>query len=333
MSSQTDEIRLEEILGVFWSGRWILIAAIIVGGILGIGLDKVIPKMYTTNARWLVSAKATTSGMSGLAALAGMMTGGVASSDNPAEQFYADLIFAPTFLDSISVRKFPMLAGDSASLAAMLRIDTVEWQQNPPPFDRLTGLRRAIVGRLIEDVITFTPNPNTFQLTIELPDPLASAALNNMILVRLMEYNRVMKEGDAQKEFSFVQEQLRNYTSELELAERRLQSFWESNMGASSPSLKTAESRLLREVTLQSTLVLEFRKRLEMARVGLARQPSEFEIVERPQPSLRPSTPGRLVFIILGIVGMTVLASVVLFVWTWVRKHGASFFSQVRKGV
>jgi len=330
---RADEIRVEDVLAVMWSGKILLIVALVLGIGLGFTADRFLPKEYKATSRWLVSPSTPLSGVMSLASLAGVTGQSTASTQNPAEQFYGELIFAPVFLDSLSLLHWPSLIGDSVSLDVLLRIDSNEWVARPAPFDRRSTLRRIIVGSLINDVIKFEQTPTSFKLDVELPDPLAAASLNRMILNRLMEYNRQMKQGDAEKEVSFNQEQTRHFERALAVAERSLENFQLNNQGRESPNMSLIEERLNREVSLQSSLLLEFRKQLEMAKITQARPTSPFTVIEYPAPTLAPSSPSLPIYIIIATFLMEVLAVGILFLHSWVRKSGLSFAKDVAQRV
>ncbi len=321
---ETEEIRLEEILGTLLRGKWVLIIAFLLGASLGFVAFKVLPKQYTVKSRWLVSPSTPLSGMTALASLAGI-TGsqGLSTSQNPAEQYYADLLYAPIFLDSLTEKKWPGLT-DSLTFYQMFQLDSNEWGVMPPPFDRKSTLRRVVVGSLISKAIKFERLAGTFVLEVELTDPLAAVALSKVLLSRLMQFNEEMKQGSAEKEYEFIKGQLQHFEDQLAVAERNLAAFLSANQYLESPSQKMQETRLNRDVSIKSALVLEFRKQLEMARISQSKELSPFTIIENPTPSLVPTSPSRIIYMIAGIFVLEVLSVFGIFAWAWFRKNGKS---------
>lgn len=325
------ELRIEDLLRVFWKGKWFLVIALVLGTITGLALDRFIPKSYTSNVRWLVSPSSNMNSMMGLASLVGMSTGGsMSSTQNPAEQYYEDLILSPLFLDSLTLLKWPTVKGDSVTLCELLKIDTSEWNARPAPFDKISLLRRVIIANLSGKVIKFERTASAFSLEIELTDPVSAAAVGKHILERLRAFNEKMKQGDAQRELLFIEEQMKRFERELKIAEGALESYLFNNQFRESAAQKMQEARLNREVSLKSALATEFRKQFEMARISESKELTPFIVIEEPTPPIRPSSPSKMVYLIIAVFLFEVFAVLFIFIMDWYRQHGSIFFKSIR---
>lgn len=77
-STDSDEINLRELFGVFWKGRWLIVAAAMCCGLVGLGAAVVVKKQYLATVVVSPVSQAQGGGMGGLSSIASQF-GGLAS--------------------------------------------------------------------------------------------------------------------------------------------------------------------------------------------------------------------------------------------------------------
>ena len=155
--------------------------------------------------------------------------------------------------------------------------------------------------------------------------PEFSAAVVNAIAAGLDAFNREQTNLSAADRRLFVEGRLAEVRAALETAEDELRAFRERNRLAQSPLTQVQESRLVRDVGMQTALFTELRKQLELEKIEELRNTTTVTILDRAPVPSRPSGPPRTRLIVLAGLLSALLSGFVAFGWElWNQDHVGS---------
>jgi len=143
----------------------------------------------------------------------------------------------------------------------------------------------------------------------KMPEPLASAQLNEILSRFLKEYlTKIILDKDV-KNFEFIEERTQEAKNRVEQTQKKLANFRDGNQGINSQLLKTEEDRLLADFNLEFSLYNSLAQQMEQARIKVQNATPLMTVFQKPQLPTTPSEPKFLllsiVFLVLGgIIGV-----------------------------
>lgn len=253
------------------------------------------PDQYTATVMILPQEDQLASG--GIGDLAGMASsfGINLRSGSAGYEQYPAIIKSRRILGHFANEGVKLLDGRQISLADLLKVP----QRNAAIRSEMT------FDHLAHQAVAITLDRKTrvLQLNVTLPDPDVSAALANELASSLDTFNRQQFTENAGEQRRFIEGRLVEVGSALGEAESLLESFRVANqMTRASAPLQLQESRLMRNVNLQTALYTELRRQLEIERIDEQRNTNTLRILEDALPPALPSGPRRIRLIALAFV-------------------------------
>ena len=152
----------------------------------------------------------------------------------------------------------------------------------------------------------------------KMPEPLASAQLNEILSRFLKEYlTKIVLDKDV-KNFEFIKERTQEAKNRVEQTQKKLANFRDGNRGINSQLLKTEEDRLLADFNLEFSLYNSLAQQMEQTRIKVQDATPVMTTFQKPQLPTSPSEPKFLllsiVFIVLGaIIGILSFFGLLIF--------------------
>lgn len=193
-------------------------------------------------------------------------------------QLYPDIIQSERLLGQVMRMKFHLKEGDEAKTPAeiwdLVSADSVREFENT-----IKKLRKSME-------VTFDRRSLMVTVQVGTQSPLFSADLANAIATTLDRLSLEFSRHLAGQKGRWIESRLSEVQSELTRSEDNLKQFRERNRSvANSPELLLQQARLGREVEINSTIFVELKKQLEVARVEEARTSSIVNILDTARPA------------------------------------------------
>jgi uncharacterized protein involved in exopolysaccharide biosynthesis len=249
---------------------------------------------------------------------------GISIGLNPS-QLYPEIIKSDLLLGRVMGRTFNIQQGDRGLL--LKDIWELESDDTSKQYENtLKKLRNSIDVSLDRRTLIVT-------LKVTSISPVLSAQLANAIASELDAFALEFSKGLAGQKRVWIEKRLAEVMVDLGRAEDSLKGFRERNRSiANSPELLLAQARLAREVEINSTIFIELKKQLELARVEEARTSSIVNMLDRARPPYARSGLGRRYTLLLFAFLFLVLSTVYVYLSYQFRTNSTlrSQFAQLR---
>lgn len=316
-----DEIDVLSLILLLWQHRAFIVALTAICALAAIAISFLLPPIYKAEVTILPQNQSDSSQLlSRVAAFAGLSLDGNISY----EQLYGKILKSDRILDALIARKWQHRK--FAEPVTLYEIFGIE-----PGADNLEGQQRAeydLKKILQKRIITFTREDVTgfMVLGVHMPhDPELAAVFANALAEELDKYNRTFRNGKAVEQRLFIEERMAAVELDLREAENVLAAFLETNRSySSSPSLLQRYGELSREVEAQSSMWVELRRQLELAKLEENKGIRYVDILDKAIAPIKRSSPRRALIGLVGIVSGVVLSLLVLYVRKQVRVHSRS---------
>jgi uncharacterized protein involved in exopolysaccharide biosynthesis len=235
-------------------------------------------------------------GISDLAAMAGVNVGGEGSI----VKLYPTILKSESVLKNVIYTKYKTKNfSDSVNL-----IQYWEIKEKSPERDyevALLDLRNALE-------VSIDIKLNVVSIAIETEEPQLSADILNTVISTLDKFIRTKRNSNASEQRKWVEARLIEVKDDLSKAENTLKEFREKNRVVSgSPQLLLDQERMLREVQINSTMYVELKKQLELAKIEEIRSTPIISVMDYARPPAKKEHPKRaiitLVWMLLAFVG------------------------------
>jgi len=178
--------------------------------------------------------------------------------------------------------------------------------------------------RLRRSVLTFARDRTTGFMRLEVSlkrRPRLAADIANHLTSALDRYLGESSRAKASEQRQFIEGRLKTVRAELTSAERDLVAFEAENRSwLSSPQQSLRHAELEREARVKSTLWIELKRQLELARIDEHKDVLRVNVLDEAVPPVEKSAPKRALIVILGgFVGF-----ILGFLFVLVREHGAT---------
>jgi len=141
----------------------------------------------------------------------------------------------------------------------------------------------------------------TLRVTIP-KDPELAATLANFLAAALDEYNRDFHVDKAAEQRTFIEGRLEQVEQDLRASEADVTRFVQNNRAyQSSPTLMQKHGELQREVSAQTSIWVELRRQLELAKIDENKELVSIFILDDAAVPVKPSAPRRLVISCLAL--------------------------------
>jgi uncharacterized protein involved in exopolysaccharide biosynthesis len=300
---EEDEFSLLALGSALLRGRRTIVRLGLAGGLVGVAIGLLSPKVFRSSATFIPQPGEPTSG-SGLAALAASQFGIRVSTGGGgvwSSSMYVEVLKSRALLDPVARDSFA-IADDARSrvpLVDLLRTDA------PTPELRIEAaveaLRKRVVVREDKKLGMVTISTTTAW-------PSVSLGLIERLLSRLNDFNLATRRSQAVAERQFVEREALAAEQLLRQAEDRLQDFRQRNkVISSSPALLKENDRLAAEITLRNQLYTSWMQSREEARIREVRDTPVLTILDAPVLAQRREARGTIKKGVIGILAGALL--------------------------
>ncbi|MBA3341160.1 MAG: hypothetical protein H0T48_04925 [Gemmatimonadaceae bacterium] len=288
--------------------RWRLVAAVtILTLLLALVSTLVIPPVYRSRASFVANSSSSSKlqgaagGTVGLGGLISQLGGSVGGDPSESPNFYIQLFNSRELPTRLVQSRFPNPRTedprDSATLVDIFRIKKKDSQRRVEiAIERMSKALKA----------GFDGKTNLVSLSVDSQWPELSAQIANRVIELVSSFNRETRVSRAKSKRLFLQSRHDSARSELRQAEERQRFFYEQNRGLiTSPSLRSEEGRIRRDVELASDLFLNIQRQLEIARLEEINDAALITVIDSAVPPRKAQWPRYGVLLATaGIVGL-----------------------------
>lgn len=279
-----------------WRLKWIPVISALLGVGLAIGYSYKVRPQWTAVSVFTSSSKENN--MGSLLSIVGL-GGNVSSGGKYA--MYEDVIKSNVFLEPLLLEKWTTLDKDSVYLSEVFKISPSNYKSINRLADQKAVAHYYMMENLRESIkISSEGKGDAIHLEVTVPDPILALEMNRRILNWIQEYNNRDNVYKAKKDRVFAEEQLAEFSNSLHRAELRYSQFKQRNQNRDDPSLALEGSRLLRDVEIWTSLMIEFRKQVQLARLNEQKEKIFIDVIDEPQIPIFKSKPKRKIMAVIG---------------------------------
>ena len=285
------ELDLGSLISNIWRYRWLIIGVALSATLVTYVITCFMTKHYTAQVTMLPQQQKVSSGL--LGQLAGF-TGASIDGGSSYEELYDKIVKSDRILDLALDRKWEYSEAEEPVL--LYEVLGMEY-----PGSDNTAKRDAeffIKERLREEVLAFSRERLSGYMTLRVTmpkDPELAANIANFLASALDNYNREFQVSKATEQREFIDGRLQDVEIDLHMAEAAVVEFTQSNRAyQSSPTLKQRYDKLQREVSAQTSIWVELRRQLEMAKIDEHKELLSIFVLDDAYPPVRPSSPRKV---------------------------------------
>ena len=343
---QEQEIDLLELAKKVWDSRKLILKVCGIGAVIGLVMAFSIPKEYTTTILIAQEStgKSSASGMSALAAMAGVNLGSSSSRDAIYPDLYPDIVTSTPFLTGL----FDIEVHEKNDTTMMPLSTYMKEYQKAPWWSVITGAPFKLIGWVVslfkDEADEAGGNGiNPFQLTREqaaiasaigsqimvtvekktwvttlavtMQDPLIAATVADSVRVRLQDYVTDYRTSKARTTLEYTEKLTKEAQAEYYAAQAKYARFADANQGLSMLSSRAELEKLQNEMNLAYSAYNQMSQQLQLARAKVEEITPVYTIIQPASVPLKPSKPSKMM-ILVGCVFLAGVGSVgwVLFV-------------------
>ncbi len=293
---------LEEIFTLIWRERKRIFVVSLVVGVLTLLVNFVLLDLYyKASASLLPETDKTKMGglsqFSGLAQLAGVGVPGAEISRLYPIIVMSETVLRPVIEKQYQTKEFPQ------------PVDLIQY------FDLEKDTREENIDealRVLKGLMTTTyeTKTSTVTITLEMKEPELAAEVLNAVIGELDRFMRLKKITTASEQARWINARLVEVEKELRVAEDSLKTFSERNRRINdSPELLLNQQRLIRDVTVKSTIYVELKKQYELAKIEEIKNITIVNVLDAARAPVRKERPKRAtnaaIAFLLTFVGMS----------------------------
>lgn len=275
----------------------------------------IIPLEYTSGVSILPSAASFSQGMLGnlgsLGKMAGLDLG--AGSKAQSQEIYMGIIFSKRLLDQIIYHQYEFEEDGELikqNLVEHFELDGFEDQREISE-KILKAMREGVI------VVNIDQDNNILYLDVTTENAFLSAVVADKIVEILNNIVKTEVQKEYRQKLTYIEDRLNGIKDSLVVAEKELMIFLETSIDPTLPAFQVKQLRLQRNLRLQTELLIEFRKQLEMFIADNMANLADIKVLDRAYPPYRKSRPKRALLLIAltmlaGFVHLGVNVSIVL---------------------
>jgi uncharacterized protein involved in exopolysaccharide biosynthesis len=276
-----------------------------IAAVIAAGASFLLPKTYRATVRILPAFSSSIGGFGDLMSESGL--GGVLEltagrRENPVQTFPEILLGQPVLERTLN-RHYPPQDPDSANtVMSALHIKSRD------PRERAYRGRRKLL-RMVE--VNANPRTAIITVSVEARDSVLAAYVANSLIDELGRFNVEARKSQSKAVREFVSGRLTEAKSELSRSEASLASFRESNLRiGNSPQLLLEQTRLERQVAIQSDIYRLLSRQYELSRIEEYRDTPTFSVLEPALPPFKKHKPQTLLNSLWAALGVGALSMI-----------------------
>lgn len=295
VSGQAPQIQWLELIARLWKHKKQIVAFVVLVTALSFGFTFLLTPRYTARTSILPElSKERALGLAGLSSLAEAT--GLNVGETPVSKLYPMIIKSERILRAAIYEKYETASHvNPITLADYWEIDS---KDSNAQIDKTLRLFRERMD------VSFDMRLGTVTLEIEMEEAQLAADVANRITQELDDYTRTKRRTNASLQREFIEERIGEVEKTLERSEVTLKEFRERNRRvADSPQLLLEQERLSRDLEINSTIFIELKKQLEVAKIEEIKNISLINVLDAARPPVRRSYPVRREFALFGFFG------------------------------
>jgi hypothetical protein len=162
-------------------------------------------------------------------------------------------------------------------------------------------------------------------LTCKMPDPVMSAALNNLVFESLVQFMYNYKQEKQNKSVDYITSRLKIAENNFKEIQLKLAKYRDSNIEVTSELVKIEEQRLLSDFNLSFQIYSNLKQELENANIQLNKDAPIFRTFEYPYVPNSPISYSILKYLLIGffisLITSFTLISLILFFKYYTNKN------------
>src|SRR5690554_906489 len=298
-SSNSDEISLIDLILILWKGKYIIAACTVIATVLAVIYALTATEIFSTSTTFILKTKG--SGGSGnlgqLAAMAGINMG---SNNNLDPSDYLDKIIQDKeFIAKLYEKKW-FFKGDSLPLEQIFELEpdtTVPNSEYAFFMKKINAVRNGGILSINKDEKT-----GILTLSAKASGPQLAYDLNLFTLNYISNYIRKSLKSQAKEKRVFIEERIKETKEELTKAENALAKFKERNLVSHAPKVALEEGRLMRNVTLNQEVYIQYQKQYELVRIEELDDQALVQVVKSAEVPIVKSKPNRKMIVIVTFI-------------------------------
>lgn len=287
-----------------WKRRKQILVFVALTSFFAAGISLLIPDKYTAELTILPELeKNKLMGFSGISDLAGLT--GINVGDAPVAKLYPMIIKSARILKEVIYKKYKTSSNsDSVSL---IQFWNIEKGSEAEKFER--ALKQLQTAMEVE----FDNRLGTLRLKVVMEDPKLAADVANSITTELDLYTRVKRRTSVTAQREFIEQRLADVSQSLRMAEDSIKIFREKNRRIiDSPQLLIEQGRLERAVQINSTVFIELKKQIEIAKIEEIKNIPIINILDAARVPVQKTSPYRRSIVVIAFFLSFVIAVIVV---------------------
>ena len=253
------------------------------------------PLEYTSGVSILPSAANFSEGLvgklGGLGKIAGLDLGG--GSLARSQEMYMGIIYSKRLLDEVVEHPYVFKEDDKEINTNLIDYFEIEEEDNREVIEKvLKKMREDVV------VVDIDPDNDILYLDVTTENPFLSAQVANKTIEILNEIVRTEVYKEYRQKLGYLEIRLTEIGDSLKIAENELKFFLETNTDPTLPSFQVEQIRLKRNLQIQTELLIEFRKQLEIFIADNMINLADIKVLDEAYPPYRKSRPKRALLLI-----------------------------------
>ena len=341
---EEQEIDLVELIQRMWVNRWLIVKITCVFMVLGLLVALFSPKVYTASCDVVPqsSKSSASSGMSSLAALAGINLGQMSAGETLSPNVYANIMSSATFRKELMQTKLdfseighPVSFFDyytseeynKPSVGSYIMkytiglpftiLKAIRGEQPEPDYSAVGGGEQKIETISKDEYEVMVALDKTIALTLDekkgfvtvtanMPEALAAAQMAQATFALLERYITEFKIEKVQSNLDFVQERFDEAKRSFEDVQSRRAKLRDANMNTSRYAARTELERLDAEYTLVQGVYTSLAQQVEQAKISVKETTPILTVIKPVTVPYKKSKPQRAMilfaFTFLGAV-------------------------------
>lgn len=272
---------------------------------LAVVVSLLLPKYYRATAILLPETdKSKLSGLLGVSELASL---GIGIGEASLEMLYPSIVTSEAVLKEVIYEKYASAEFDS--LVNLIEYWDIEKD------NELENYEEALEKVRKELDVSYERQTNVVTVSLLMKEPQLAADIVNNVVLKLDEFLRTKKISNASEQRKWIEKRMEEVRRDLAESEDSLKEFREKNRRVlDSPKLILEQERLIREVQINSTLYVELKKQLELARIEEIKNIPIINVMDPARPAAKKDKPNRALIVIFSCLAS--FAGVILYVVT-----------------
>jgi uncharacterized protein involved in exopolysaccharide biosynthesis len=254
-----------------------------------------IPLEYTAGVSVLPSAASFSQGLmgnlGGLSKLAGIDIG--AGSRAQSQEMYMGIIYSKRLLDEVIYVDYEFEHEGQLRKQNLVEFFEIEEEDEREISEKVLKIMRE--GAV---AVNISADNDILYLEVTTENPFLSAQIADKIVEVLNHIVKTEVQKEYRQKFSYLEKRLTNIQDSLKIAENDLMIFLETNIDPTLPAFQVEQLRLRRNLEIQTQLLIEFRKQLEIFIADNMVNMSDIKVLDQAYPPYRKSRPKRALLLI-----------------------------------